>query len=157
MTRRLDYSTIAAGGMKALGGVYAYVDQSGLPKSLIDLVYLRTSQINGCAYCIDIHSRDLIKGGMAIEKLVLVPVWRDANGLFTDRERAALNWAEVVTRVADAEIADSDFETAAAVFSEKELADLTIAIGLMNAYNRMAVSFRAEPAAVKHLAAGTAR
>jgi AhpD family alkylhydroperoxidase len=151
MARRLDYSTIAAAGMKALGGVYAYVGQSGLPKSLIDLVYLRTSQINGCAYCIDIHSRDLIKDGMAIEKLVLVPVWREAKGLFTDRERAALNWAEGVTRVAEAEIPDADFATAAAVFSEKELADLTIAIGLMNAYNRMAISFRAEPAAAQRL------
>ena len=74
MTQRLDYTTIAAAGMKALGGVYGYVSRSGLPASLIDLVYLRVSQINGCAYCIDMHSRDLIKGGMAVEKLVLVSV-----------------------------------------------------------------------------------
>ena len=75
MTQRLDYTTIAAAGMKALGGVYGYVSRSGLPASLIDLVYLRVSQINGCAYCIDMHSRDLTKGGMALNKLVLVSVW----------------------------------------------------------------------------------
>ena len=73
MAQRLDYSTVAADGMKALGGVYGYVAQSGLPKTLVDLVYLRVSQINGCAYCIDMHSRDLLKNGLAVEKLVLVP------------------------------------------------------------------------------------
>jgi AhpD family alkylhydroperoxidase len=78
--------------MKALGGVHGYVAQSGLSKPLVDLVYLRVSQINGCAYCIDMHSRDLAKDGMAVEKLVLVPVWREADGLFSERERAALRW-----------------------------------------------------------------
>lgn len=155
MTRRLDYATIAAAGMKTLGSVHTYVGRSGLPKSLVDLVYLRTSQINGCAYCIDIHSSDLLEGGMPIEKLVLVPVWREANGLFSERERAALTWAETVTRVADTGIPDSDFEAVAVQFSEKELADLTIAIGLMNAYNRLAIGFRAEPAAVRHPASET--
>ena len=72
MTQRLDYSAVAADGMKALGGVYGYVAQSGLPKMLVDLVYLRVSQINGCAYCIDMHSRDLLRDGCAVEKLVLV-------------------------------------------------------------------------------------
>ncbi len=152
MTRRLDYTTIAADGMKALGAVYAYVAKSGLPKSLVDLVYLRISQINGCAYCIDIHARDLLAAGMPVETLVLVPVWREANGLFSERERAALTWAETVTRVADTGIPDAEFEAAAAHFSEKELADLTIAVGLMNAYNRLAIGFRAPPAAAKHLA-----
>jgi AhpD family alkylhydroperoxidase len=78
MAQRLDYSTVAADGMKALGGVYGYVAQSGLPKTLVDLVYLRVSQINGCAYCIDMHSRDLLKNGLAVEKLVLVPAWHEA-------------------------------------------------------------------------------
>jgi len=157
MTRRLDYAKIATDGMKALGAVHAYVSKTGLSKALVDLVYLRTSQINGCAYCIDIHSRDLIKDGMPIEKLVLVPVWREANGLFSERERAALSWAETVTRVADTGIPDPDFEAAAAHFSDKELADLTIAIGLMNAYNRMAIGFRATPAAVKSRAGDVSR
>lgn len=149
MTQRLDYTSVSPAGMKALGGVYAHVGQSGLAKSLVDLVYLRISQINGCAYCIDMHSRDLLKGGLAVEKLVLVPAWREAPSLFSEQERAALAWAETVTRVADTSVPDAEFAAASAQFSEKELADLTIAIGLMNAYNRMAISFRAVPAAAR--------
>ena len=76
MTQRLIYTEIAPAGVKALGGVYGYVAQSGLPGPLVNLVYLRVSQINGCAYCIDMHSRDLLKAGMPVEKLVLVPAWR---------------------------------------------------------------------------------
>jgi AhpD family alkylhydroperoxidase len=147
MTQRLDYTAIAPAGVKALGNVYGYIAQSGLPRLLVDLVYLRTSQINGCAYCIDLHSRDLVKEGLAVEKLVLVPAWREAGGLFEARERAALAWAETVTRVTDTAVPDADFQAASAVFSEKELADLTIAIGLMNAYNRLAIGFRVPPKA----------
>jgi AhpD family alkylhydroperoxidase len=90
--------TIAPAGTKALRGVHGYIAESALPSSLVNLVYLRVSQINGCAYCIDMHSRDLIKEGFAIEKLVLVQAWREAGGLFDARERAALAWAETVTR-----------------------------------------------------------
>jgi AhpD family alkylhydroperoxidase len=149
MTQRLAYATIAAEGMKAFGGVHAYVGHSGLPKSLIDLVYLRVSLINGCAYCIDMHSRDLIKGGMAVDKLVLVPVWHESGAVFSERERAALEWAETVTLVADTHVPDAAYEKAAAHFGEKELADLTMAIALMNAYNRLAISFRTPPAAAR--------
>ncbi|MCW2242133.1 carboxymuconolactone decarboxylase family protein [Azospirillum canadense] len=148
MTQRLDYNSIAPAGMKALGGVYGYVSQSGLPAELINLVFLRVSQINGCAYCIDMHSRDLIKGGMAVDKLVLVPVWHEAGALFTAQERAALRWSETVTRVADTAIPDEEYQAVSAQFSEKERVDLTIAVGLMNVYNRIAISFRATPAAV---------
>src|SRR6201985_2639293 len=129
MTQRLNYTTIAPVGVKALGGVYAYIAQSNLPAQLVNLVYLRTSQINGCAYCIDMHSRDLIKGGLAVEKLVLVQAWREAGSLFDARERAALAWAETVTRVADTAVPDAEFQAASTVFSEKELTDLTIAVG----------------------------
>jgi AhpD family alkylhydroperoxidase len=132
-------------------GVHGYIAESGLPSSLVNLVYLRVSQINGCAYCIDMHSRDLIKEGFAIEKLVLVQAWREAGGLFDARERAALAWAETVTRVADTAVPDNEFVAASAVFSEKELADLTIAIGLMNAYNRLAIGFRNTPSAVRDI------
>ena len=149
MTQRMNYAAAAPGGMKALGSVYSYVAQSGLPATLIELVYLRVSQINGCAYCIDMHSRDLLKRGTAVEKLVLVPVWREAGGLFSERERAALAWAETVTRVADTAVPEADYRDAAAAFSDKELADLTIAIALMNAYNRLAISFRRPPTAVQ--------
>lgn len=149
MTHRMDYNAATPAGMKALGGVYRHVTQSGLPKTLVDLVYLRVSQINGCAYCIDMHSRDLLKEGVSIEKLVLVPAWREGGALFDETERAALAWAETVTRVAETGVPATEYEAAAAVFDQKQLADLTIAIGLMNAYNRMAISFRATPAAAK--------
>jgi AhpD family alkylhydroperoxidase len=135
--------------VKTLGAVYAHVERSGLPKQLVNLVYLRVSQINGCAFCIDMHSRDLLEGGLSIEKLVLVPAWRESGALFDDTERAALAWAETVTRVADTGVPDAEFAAAAAVFDEKQLADLTIAIGLMNTYNRMAISFRRPPAAAR--------
>ena len=148
MTQRLNYTTVAPAGVKALGGVYGYIAQSGLPAALVNLVYLRVSQINGCAYCIDMHSRELIKDGLAVEKLVLVPAWREAGSLFDARERTALAWAETVTHVADTTVPDNEFDAASAVFSEKELADLTIAIGLMNTYNRLAISFRVPPKAL---------
>ena len=147
MSNRLDYAKASPEGFKALGGVYLSVQKSGLPKQLVDLVYLRVSQINGCAYCIDMHSRDLLKRGVAVDKLVLVPVWRDAGELFSSRERAALAWAETVTRVAETGVPDADYEAAAAEFSEKELADLTYAIGLMNVFNRLGIGFRTRPAA----------
>lgn len=109
----------------------------------------QVSQINGCAYCVDMHSRDLLKSGLAVDKLVLLPVWREAGELFSKRERAALAFAETVTRVAETNVPDADFEAAAAEFSGKELVDLTYAIGLMNAFNRLAITFRATPAAVE--------
>lgn len=89
MTQRMNYSAAAPGGMKALGSVHGYVSQSGLPATLIDLVYLRVSQINGCAYCIDMHSRALLKADMPVEKLVLVSAWEEAGSLFSDQEKAA--------------------------------------------------------------------
>jgi len=148
-TQRLDYSTASPAGMKALGAVYGYLAQSGLPGQLLDLVNLRASQLNGCAFCIDMHSRDLLKSGLAVEKLVLVPVWHEAGTLFTPREQAALRWTETVTLVAQTHIPDEEYQAARAEFSEKELTDLTIAIGLINAYNRIGVGFRPTPAAVK--------
>src|ERR1700710_1515198 len=154
MSKRIEYTKVSPVGYKAFGGIHVYLQNCGLPKQLVDLVYLRVSQINGCAYCIDMHSRDLLKLGVAVDKLVLVPVWRDAGGVFSTRERAAFAWAETVTRVAETGIPDTDYEAAAAGFSDKELADLTYAIGLMNAFNRLGIAFRSMPAAVaKALAA----
>ena len=147
MTHRIDYTKASADGYKAFGAVYATLLKSDLPKGLVDLVYLRVSQINGCAFCIDMHSRDLLKSGLAVEKLVLVPVWHDAGGVFTQRERVALAWAESVTRVSETGIPDADYDAAAAEFNDKDLADLTYAIGLMNAFNRFGIAFRSTPAA----------
>ena len=148
MNKRIDYNLIAPAGVKALGNVYGYVAQGSLSPILIDLVYLRVSQINNCAYCLDMHTRDLLSKGQAIEKLALLQAWREAGILFNERERAALAWAESVTRVADTGVPDGDYEAARTVFDERELVDLTIAIGLMNAYNRMAISFRNTPQAL---------
>ena len=153
MTQRLDYDNLAPEGVRALGGVYAYISRSGLEKSLVDLAYLRASQINGCAYCIDMHTHDAVKDGASVEKLMLVAVWREAGGWFTEREKAALAWAEVVTTVADSHVPDAAFVAARATFTEKELADLTLAIGLINAYNRLAISFRKPPVSVAQLEA----
>jgi AhpD family alkylhydroperoxidase len=153
MTERIKYTDIAPAGVKALGGVYGYVMQSGLPEILVTLVFQRVSQINGCAYCLDLHTRDLLKNGVAVEKLALLQTWREAGALFDQREQAALAWAETVTRVAETAVPDEDYQAARAVFSEKELVDLTIAIGIMNTFNRIAISFRRTPqAALAHQA-----
>jgi AhpD family alkylhydroperoxidase len=147
LSKRLDYNQIAPAGVKALGGVYGYVMQSSLSPVLVDLAYLRVSQINNCAYCLDTHTRNLLKRGVKVEKLALVQAWAEAGSLFDERERAALGWAESVTRVAETGVPDEAYEAARAVFDERELVDLTIAISLMNTYNRMAISFRNTPQA----------
>jgi AhpD family alkylhydroperoxidase len=149
MTQRLDANKVAPGAMKALFGVHAYLGQSGLSATLLDLVYLRVSQINGCAFCIDMHSHDLLKKEMPMDKLILVPAWREAETLFDERERAALAWAENLTRIGQTQdVADEDWLAARAVFEEKELADLTTAVALINAYNRLGVGLRLTPGAV---------
>jgi len=145
MSERIEYTEVSPEGVEALGDVYHYVTQSGLSDVLVELVYLRVSQINGCAYCVDMHTRALINKGVSADKLVLVPLWREASSLFDKREQAALGWAETVTRVAETGVPGEHYRTARDEFSEKELVDLTIAIGLMNTYNRMAVSFRKPP------------
>jgi AhpD family alkylhydroperoxidase len=148
MTNRLDYNRVAPGAAKALGGVYAYVMQSSLPGELVDLVYLRVSQINNCAYCLDMHTRELIKKGVKVEKLALLQAWEEGGGFFSETERAALAWAESVTRVAETGVPESAYRAARQVFDEKQLVDLTVAISIMNSYNRMAISFRNTPGAV---------
>jgi AhpD family alkylhydroperoxidase len=149
MSARLNYTKASPAGVKALGDVYGYIAHCGLDSRLIDLMYLRISQINGCAYCLDMHTRALLKEGVGIEKLALLQAWREAGALFDAREQAALAWAESVTNVAHTGVPDEDFQQASKVFDEKELADLTIAIGLMNAYNRLAISFRNPPEAAR--------
>nr|WP_315394010.1 carboxymuconolactone decarboxylase family protein [uncultured Duganella sp.] len=148
MTARLDIFKLSPQAYKGLGATSAALRESSLPRDLLELVNLRVSQINGCAYCIDMHTRDLLTHGVAIDKVVLVPVWREAEALFTDKERAALAWAETLTRVAETNVPDADFEQAAAVLGERELADLTMAVALMNAFNRIGVGMRLVPAAL---------
>jgi AhpD family alkylhydroperoxidase len=150
MTMRLDYRGHIPAAMQGLAAVHAAVLKSGLDAALVELVYLRVSQINGCAYCLDMHTRELLRLGAPVEKLALVPAWHEAGALFDARERAALGWAEAVTLVATTRAPDDDYATAAAAFAPDELANLTVAIGLMNCYNRLAVSFRTPPRGAAH-------
>jgi AhpD family alkylhydroperoxidase len=152
---RLPYDTLAADGMNALSNVYAYVQRCGLEKKLVHLTYLRASQINGCAYCLDMHTREAIADGAGVEKLMLVSTWREAGSYFTPREQAALGWTEVVTWVAGNQVPDEAFLAAQEEFSDKELADLTLSIGLINVYNRLAISFRRPPASLVSLGTTT--
>lgn len=142
MTERLEYRELAGAAYKQFLNAHSYLKHCGLPLDLLELVYLRCSLINGCAHCIDMHSQELLKTGCRPEKLVLVSAWREAEEVFSDRERAALAWAETVTRVADTQVPDEEYKAASLHFNEKELVDLTMAIALINAFNRLAVSFR---------------
>lgn len=141
MSTRLDYAQASPDGYKAFGAVYAYLHDCGLPKTLVNLVFLRVSQINGCAHCIDLHTRDLLKT-MSIDKVILVPVWAEVPYLFTAAYRAALAWAEEVTRVSQTHASDEAYAAASAAFEAKDLVDLTIAIAAMNAFNRLGAPFR---------------
>jgi AhpD family alkylhydroperoxidase len=145
MSLRLDYKTAAPEGVRGLFAPHAYVTAQ-VPRPLLDLVWLRVSQINGCAYCIDLHSREAIEHGAAQRKVHNVAGWWESP-LFDARERAALAYAEAVTRLTDQRVSDAAYDAAAAQFGPKEMADLTIAIALMNAMNRMAISFRQGPPA----------
>ncbi|TWC98972.1 AhpD family alkylhydroperoxidase [Sphingobium sp. AEW010] len=145
--KRLNWSEIAPEGAKALFGIHHYVTRkTALPEELIHLVFLRVSQINGCAHCIDMHTRDLLKT-MAIDKVTLVPVWAEVPHLFSDQYRAALAWAEEVTNVSTTHTSDEAYAAAAAVFAEKDLVDLTLVIAAMNAFNRLGAPFRLPVAA----------
>ncbi|ANN69311.1 carboxymuconolactone decarboxylase family protein [Bordetella bronchialis] len=144
---RLNWQDIAPDGAKALSVIYHYVmKKTNLPEELVHLVFLRVSQINGCAHCIDMHSRDLRKT-MSIDKITLVPVWEEVHHLFSDQERAALAWAEEVTRVSETHASDEAYAAAAAAFTPKDLVDLTITIAAMNAFNRLGAPFRVPVAA----------
>ncbi len=144
---RLKWHEVAPDGAKALYGVHNYImKNTNLPEELIHLVFLRVSQINGCAHCIDLHSRDLRKT-VSVDKLALVPVWDEVPHLFTDQERAALAWAEEVTLVSETHASDEAYAAASAAFEPKDLVDLTITIAAMNAFNRLGAPFRLPVAA----------
>jgi AhpD family alkylhydroperoxidase len=146
--KRANWFAISPEGAKAVGALHHFVTtQTALPARLIHLVFLRVSQINGCAHCIDIHTRDLLKKGMSLDTVVLVPVWHEATYLFSEQERAALAWAEEVTRVSETHASDQAYAEAAAAFGEKDLVDLTLTIAAMNAINRLGISFRLKPRA----------
>jgi len=145
MAQRLDYTVTSPDGYKRFGAVHQYVAACGLDESLINLVYLRVSQINGCAYCVDLHTRHALKAGEDERRLHSVITWREAP-FFTERERAAFAWAESLTWVAKTGAPDADYDVVRKHFSDKELTDLTYAVALMNALNRVAIGFRRGPA-----------
>ena len=140
--KRLVWNEVAPQGAKALFGIHHYITTgTDLPHELIHLVFLRVSQINGCAHCIDLHTRDLLDT-MPVEKVALVPVWAEVPHLFPDTYRAALAWAEEVTLVSETHASDEAYAAASAAFAPKDLVDLTITIAAMNAFNRLGAPFR---------------
>lgn len=142
---RVAYGQVAPEAIKALVGVKAYTDHASIDARLRALVELRVSQINGCVYCVELHSREARHAGEPQQRLDCLPAWREAP-FFSPREKAALSWAETVTRVSETLVPDAEFERARAELSEKELVDLTVIVGMMNAWNRIAISFRQVPA-----------
>lgn len=141
MDRRIDVGAVAPHATAGLAQIEAYVRHSGLEPELLELVRLRASCLNGCAYCVDMHTKDARLRGETEQRLYAIPVWHEAP-FFSPRERAALAWTDAVTQVGVDHVPDETFEEARARFGEKELVDLTMAIIAINGWNRLAVSFR---------------
>jgi len=144
MEPRLNFFQSNPDAMKAVAGLEQQIARSGLDKPLVELVRLRASQINGCAYCIDVHTADARKAGESERRLATVAVWRETP-FFSGRERAALEWTEAVTRVADTHVSDDVWERVKPHFTPAELVDLTLLVGTINVWNRFAVAFRKLP------------
>jgi len=138
---RLNTYKAAPDAMRAVQQVEAYIQRCGLEKSLIELVKMRASQINGCAYCLHVHSKDARHGGETEQRLYLLDAWHESS-LYTERERAALAWTEALTRIAETHAPDATYAEARRHFEDKELVDLTTLIGLINLWNRLAIGFR---------------
>ena len=144
MKSRLNLNEIAPGATKAMLGLEAYIAQCKLERSLIELVKMRASQINGCAFCIDMHSKDARAAGETEQRLYCLDAWREAP-FYSDRERAALAWAEELTLVHERHVPDEIFEQVRRQFTDDEIADLTLIVATINAWNRIAISLRAVP------------
>lgn len=141
---RLDFYKVSPAALKALYGVEEYVRTSGLDHTIIVLVKLRASLINGCAFCVDMHTKDARLAGETEQRLYAVPVWRETP-FFTPKERAALAWTEAVTLVSATGVPDEAFAEVSSHFTEREVVDLTMAVIAINAWNRVSVGFRREP------------
>jgi AhpD family alkylhydroperoxidase len=144
MERRIAFLKVAPGAYKAMLGLEEYLHQCGLEESLLHLIKLRASQVNGCAYCIDMHWKDLRAAGESEQRLYGLDAWEESH-YYSDRERAALAWTEAVTNIRDGHVRDEVYEKVRQHFSGKELADLTLAVAAINAWNRLAISARTEP------------
>src|SRR5579864_2845062 len=155
MQPRIDFSKAAPGAVKAMLDLEKYVRQSGIETPLLELVRLRASQINGCAYCLDMHTKDARAEGETEQRLYTLSAWRETP-FFSDRERAALEWTEAVTEIGKDHVPDPIFERVRKYFSESELVNLTLAVVAINGWNRLAISFRAVPGSYQRKAPAAA-
>jgi len=153
MEPRIHFTKASTGAYNAMLGLGKYLEHCGLEPRLLDLIKLRVSQINGCAYCIDMHWKDLRSAGETEQRLYGLDAWRESP-YYTDRERAALAWAEAVTLVNVDHVPDEVFEQASKQFSEKELVDLTLGVVTINGWNRLSISFRVTPGTCQPAGAG---
>jgi AhpD family alkylhydroperoxidase len=144
MQERVAYAKVAPGTIMAMRVLDQYVTQSGLEPGLLDLVKIRASQLNGCAYCVDMHTKDARARGEDEQRLYALSVWHETS-FFTDRERAALAWTEAITLLAGHRVTDELYHAACQHFSDKQLVDLTMAIIAINGWNRLSVAFRTVP------------
>jgi AhpD family alkylhydroperoxidase len=144
MKARLNYSEVAPNAIKGMLELEKYVHGSGLERPLYELVKTRASQINGCAYCIDMHTKDARKAGESEQRLYALNAWRETP-FYTERERAALAWAEALTLISENDVPDSLYNATREYFNEAEIVTLTMAIIAINGWNRLAISFRAVP------------
>src|SRR4051812_39938196 len=144
MHPRIDLTKVSPGALNAMFGLEKYLQSSSLPQNLLLLLKLRVSQINGCAYCIDMHSKDLRAAGESEQRLYMLDAWRESP-FYTDRERAALAWAEAVTLVSEDHVPDEVHEAARSQFSDEELVNLTLAIVTINGWNRLNIALRTVP------------
>lgn len=143
MTQRINLYEKGQGAVKALLGISGHLAKSSLEKTLLHLIEYRVSQINGCAYCLDMHSKDLRAEGETEQRIYCLAAWRETN-FYTERERAALAWAEAVTILKENEVSDEVYSQARQQFSEEELVDLTLAVTAINSWNRINIAFRTE-------------
>jgi AhpD family alkylhydroperoxidase len=143
MTQRMKVETAAPGVLQAMLALEKYLHDCGLESSLLGLVRMRASQINGCAYCLDMHSKDARAAGETEQRLYLLSAWQEAP-CYSERERAALTWTEALTKITEGHVSDEVYTVVREQFKEKELADLSLAIVAINGWNRMSISFRKE-------------
>ena len=155
MSPRLNYVHAAPDAVRAMNALEAQAGKTSLEKPLLELVRMRVSQINGCAYCLDMHSKDARAGGESEQRLYVLDAWREAP-FYSERERAALAWAEALTLIADDHVPDEVYEEAHRAFSERELVELTLIIVAINSWNRFSIGFRLVPRTYKRAAAAQA-
>jgi AhpD family alkylhydroperoxidase len=144
MSTRIDYSKVSPGAIQAMFGLEKYIHGSGLESSLLHLVKMRASQINGCAYCLDMHSKDARAAGETEQRLYLLDAWRESP-FYSERERAALAWTEALTLVAEDHVPDEIYNEVRQQFGEQELVDLSLAVVSINGWNRLCIGFRSQP------------